>query len=301
VSEALLILGTAQLGGAYGIANRIGELDAQQAGILVETALRLGITRFDTAKAYLGSERTLGSIFTALGAKPRVHVSTKGSIAGIDAPSLTSAVEDSLSALQIEHLDHWLMHNENEVELWSSAFDEEAIRLKNNRSVRSFGVSVYHPDSAIAALQSGCLDSIQCPASPLDRRFLRCGALHDLAKNGKQIILRSVFLQGLCLLQVDEVPPGIKGGAEAVEALDEFCQRHCVERDRFCLHYVLHRSQGLASGLVVGSEAPDQLRRNVFIAQSDPLPFELFEEWDRFWPQDVEDLVLPSRWNLRDK
>jgi aryl-alcohol dehydrogenase-like predicted oxidoreductase len=301
VTDAPLILGTAQLGGAYGIANRIGELDAQQARILVETALRTGINRFDTAKAYAGSERTLGSIFTSLGVNSRVRVSTKGSIAGIDASGLTSAVQDTLSDLQIEHLEHWLLHDENEIELWSSAFDAEALKLKNNRSVRSFGASVYHLDSAIAALQLRCLDSIQCPASPLDRRFLRCDALRELAKHGKQIILRSVFLQGLCLLQADEVPSGIKGGSEAVHALDDFCRRHCMERDSFCLHYVLRRSQGLSSGLVVGSEAPDQLRRNVFIAQSNPMSSELFNEWDRFWPEDVEDLIFPSRWNLRDK
>lgn len=295
-----IILGTAQLGDAYGIANRVGKLELGEAVKLVESALDSGIRHFDTAAAYRGSESILGLAFSKRGIAASVYVSTKGSISGVDAPSLRSLVHDSLRALRMRRLEHWFLHDEAEIKLWSAAFDEQALKLKRDGVVNFFGVSVYHLESALAALTAGCLNALQCPANPFDRRFLRSKALQDLVKNGGQIVLRSVFLQGLCHLMPAQVPSGIKRGAEAVSVLDEFCQRHSLARDEFCLKYVQERSRGFASGLVVGLETQDQLTRNISLMNTGPLPKKLLDEWDSLWPDDVEGLIDPSAWRLQN-
>ena len=61
-----LILGTAQLGMAYGAANRRGMLSDFQARELLESAWDAGIRWFDTARAYGESERRLGEFFRSL-------------------------------------------------------------------------------------------------------------------------------------------------------------------------------------------------------------------------------------------
>jgi len=261
----------------------------------------LGISRFDTAAAYKGSESILGSAISKLGMAASVRVSTKGSIHGSGSASLRSLVRDSLRALRIESLEHWFLHDEAEIGLWSAAFDEEAVELKREGLVNFFGVSVYGLASALTAVKTGCFNSLQCPANPFDRRFLRSQSLRDLAESGTQIVLRSVFLQGLCHLMPDEVPLGIERGIEAVSVLNEFCVRHCLTRDEFCLNYVRNRSMGLASGLVVGLETEAQLKRNISLLHSSPPAAELFDEWDSVWPDDVEGLIDPSKWRLRTK
>ena len=55
-----LILGTAQLGQNYGVANTTGRPDQQSANDIVRCALDGGISLFDTAQGYGESEAVLG-------------------------------------------------------------------------------------------------------------------------------------------------------------------------------------------------------------------------------------------------
>ena len=73
-STPALVLGTAQLGMAYGIANQAGAPTTQIANALVARALALGITTFDTARAYGLSENRLGE---ALAGHDDVTIITK--------------------------------------------------------------------------------------------------------------------------------------------------------------------------------------------------------------------------------
>src|SRR5689334_15981590 len=60
--QSALVLGTAQLGGAYGIANRTGVPGpAAVAGILA-AAREVGVTHLDTARAYGRSEQRIGAV-----------------------------------------------------------------------------------------------------------------------------------------------------------------------------------------------------------------------------------------------
>ena len=58
-----LVLGTAQLGMNYGIANQTGKPELATARNIVRTAWEGGIRCFDTAQGYGDSERILGIFF----------------------------------------------------------------------------------------------------------------------------------------------------------------------------------------------------------------------------------------------
>lgn len=299
MDKSFIILGTAQLGSTYGIANRLGQPDDNAALSLVRAATESGITRFDTAAAYGTSERRLGETFTRLGLNRSVNVATKGSIEGRRSEKLAEIVAASLRNLQVDRLESWLLHREDEIRDWSASFRSQSHELVESGLVGSFGVSVYRLDAALDALEEGCFSAIQCPASPFDRRFLRCRQLREFVQAGRRIVLRSIYLQGLCLMDPSDVPDGIAHGRAGVTALQDFCARHDLERDDFCLHYVLYRSAEFASGIVIGCESKDQLLRNVeLLDREGPAP-ELFDEWDRLWPEDLEPLIFPFAWNLQ--
>jgi len=59
-SPAELVVGSVQLGLAYGAANRTGKPSRETALRLVKRAADAGITAFDTARAYGDSEERLG-------------------------------------------------------------------------------------------------------------------------------------------------------------------------------------------------------------------------------------------------
>ena len=56
-----LTLGTAQLGPAYGIANREGRLDDASADAVLSAGWDAGMRWFDTARAYGDSEQRIGA------------------------------------------------------------------------------------------------------------------------------------------------------------------------------------------------------------------------------------------------
>ena len=62
-----LVLGTAQLGMDYGVANRRGKPEPKEAVEIVQTAWENGIRFFDTAQAYGESERVLGRCLSGTG------------------------------------------------------------------------------------------------------------------------------------------------------------------------------------------------------------------------------------------
>ena len=66
-SVSRMVLGTAQLGMTYGIANERQKITPRQAGELVNAAWGRGVRFFDTAQAYGCSEVVLGEALRAAG------------------------------------------------------------------------------------------------------------------------------------------------------------------------------------------------------------------------------------------
>jgi aryl-alcohol dehydrogenase-like predicted oxidoreductase len=73
------VLGTAQLGMPYGVANHCGLPSDADAAALLGAALMAGVRAFDTVRAYGASERRLGRALadapevTIITTKPKFH------------------------------------------------------------------------------------------------------------------------------------------------------------------------------------------------------------------------------------
>jgi aryl-alcohol dehydrogenase-like predicted oxidoreductase len=295
---ARIALGTAQLGMDYGVANQSGRPSEDQVQALVGAAVAQGLDWFDTAAAYGNSEAVLGRAFANLGVQERVNVSSKGSDIAADGQTLTACVTASLQRLGLARLHAWLLHDENLLGAWDRVGDE-AQALHDENRVGSFGLSAYYPENALRAVEQHGLTAVQFPASPMDRRFLRNRVASRLATAGAQLQVRSVFLQGLCLMDAAQVPRHIFRGREAVQTLTGFCARHGLERDHFCLHYVLQRTAAVGARLVIGVEHQGQLMRNSALLAGPGVDPACLDEWDALWPDDLDDLILPFRWNVR--
>ena len=296
---ARLVLGTAQLGMNYGIANQSGRPSEEQAQALVQSAITQGLTWFDTAAAYGDSEAVLGAAFNALGVKDQMNVISKGSLLANDGDSLSGRVNRSLQRLALPRLHTWLLHDESQLSGWNESTRREARTLREENRVGAFGISVYQPAKALEAVKQHGLTAVQFPACPFDRRFLRSEISTRLADAGAQIYIRSVYLQGLCLMHPAQVPSQIFRGRDAVQTLADFCERHGFERDQFCLHYVLQRTAKAGARLVIGAERIEQLTRNAAILSASPISADCMDEWDSLWPDDLDDLILPFRWSAR--
>tara|TARA_Y100000310_G_scaffold32587_1_gene30873 strand:+ start:770 stop:1636 length:867 start_codon:yes stop_codon:yes gene_type:complete len=187
-----MVLGTAQFGIDYGIANIIGKPSKKETFRILELAWEKGIRRFDTAPSY-GSEELLGKFINVNGLGDEAIVLTK--IPSLEQQSwdykkiIRTSIESSLKNLggSIEVL---FFHNpiDSILLLKDPDFFND---LLNDYPLSTHGVSVYNPHG-IEKL-SGCEFELafQFPFNVLDQRFEQV----KIPQGNRYA--RSVFLQGL--------------------------------------------------------------------------------------------------------
>lgn len=290
-----LTLGTVQLGLPYGIANSTGQPDLEQARQILETAGRCGFGYLDTAAAYGTSETVIGSLRRTVDPENKLKLISK---IPVDLPldEWPRQLQSSLEKLRCSYLDGWLLHHERDFPRLKP--DALAIIAEARRAglVKSFGVSCYNVEIAMAALKIPEVTMLQVPANVFDRRFLSDELLALLRDRQGFLTVRSVFLQGVCLMKPGEVPARVPGGQEAVRVLHEFCQVHDLTPQAFSLHYLNHRLRDTAHSLIVGVETVMQLAELVRCIES-PAPDEaVFAAWEERSPQSPIELVNTLLW-----
>lgn len=207
-----LALGTVQFGLAYGISNSAGEVADDELDTILALARQLGVDTLDTAQAYGNAEARLGNRHTA-------DFQLVNKLApGIQATEVATSVTSSLQQLGRTRLDGLLLHRSQDA---SPALFEALATLQQEGKVGKTGISVYSPEELGLWLEQGYpLELVQLPANLLDQRFLRSGWLDRLQDLGCEIHVRSLFLQGLLLMQPGLRPDHFHPFSEQLARLD---------------------------------------------------------------------------------
>ncbi|MEU4236216.1 aldo/keto reductase [Actinoplanes sp. NPDC026619] len=280
--QSVLILGTAQLGMAYGIANRTGAPDDDATARILTAARDLGITHLDTARAYGDSEERIG-----VSAPPELSIITK--IApGAD---VRDSVAASRAALRRTGPVTLLFHRA--ADALDGGWDDLRTVLASSAADR-IGVSVQSPDELRRALDLPDLGYVQLPCNILDRRWLAL----DLDRPDLVVTVRSAYLQGLLIAGTAVTWPNLPDAERdaVVATLDRLTTE--LGRDSradLCIAYLL--SLPWVTSLVVGAETEDQLRDNADLVRRKPLTESERESVLAALPALPDDLLDPSRWN----
>ncbi len=293
-----LALGTAQLGQSYGIANRIGQPDERTADAVLELAWRLGVRYFDTAQAYGESEAIIGRflqgnpepIATEMRVITKLHPGADVTRAG----EVNALLEGSWERLGRGPVWGALLHRENLLDHWDSHLGETLRQWRARGRIQHLGVSVHSVEGMARAIETPGIEIIQAPLSPFDRRMRSAGLLARAEAAGKKLFVRSVFLQGLIVLEPGEAARRLPLAAGAVMSLTAFCTQHRIDRRRFAIGYVRHLAPEAL--LVIGSETPFQVKDNCAMVTDSQGDRRLYEEWDEAWPSDDPVLVNPHLW-----
>jgi aryl-alcohol dehydrogenase-like predicted oxidoreductase len=289
--QSALVLGTAQLGGAYGIANLTGMPDDDATVRILATARDLGVTHLDTARAYGDSERRIGVAVRGLG----LAVITKVAPIAGDAPTAVRAsVEASRAALGATGPLTILLHRAADADGgWP-----ELRRCLDTGEADRVGVSVQSPDELRGVLGLPDLGYVQLPCNILDRRWLAPDLSAALAERPDLVVtVRSAYLQGLLAAGTRVRWPHLPdAGRDAVVATLDRLAVVLAREDRadLCLAYLL--SLPWVTSLVVGAETEEQLRRNADLVSRKPLTEAERESVLAELPEVPVDLLDPSRW-----
>jgi aryl-alcohol dehydrogenase-like predicted oxidoreductase len=200
-------LGTVQFGMPYGVANRGLQTSREELHGILALAAERGVRVVDTAALYGESETVLGAALPPRHAFAIVSKTPKFG-ATPDAGALVQSFERSLANLRQQKLYGLLAHDADDLlrsgggALWKTMDD-----LRRQGLVERIGVSVYTAAQIDAVLDRFEPTLVQLPLSIVDQRLAESGHLDMLASRGVEIHARSVFLQGLLLMNPAERPP----------------------------------------------------------------------------------------------
>jgi hypothetical protein len=291
VHKSRIALGTAQFGLPYGVANRRGQVGRADLTAILGRAQAAGIDTVDTAMAYGDSEQRLGEsgvgqwrVITKL---PELPVPC----ADVAAWARTS-VQGSLTKLGLVRLRAILLHRPLQL-LGPHGPDLQAalFALKDEGLVEKVGFSIYGPDDLDALWHRFRPELVQAPLNVLDRRLLTSGWMARMHAAGTEIHVRSVFLQGLLLMDAASRPPMFSRWQPLWDRWTRWLSEASVSPLHACLGLALSRPE--VSRVVVGVDSLEQLEEILAATLDTNLvpPLEL--------ACTDADLLDPSRWALQ--
>jgi len=168
------------------------------------------------------------------------------------------------------------------------AIRRSLIDLKHEGKVDRLGVSVYAPEELGELWAKFPIDLVQAPFNVVDRRLLSSGWLARLQAAGIETHVRSVFLQGLLLMESDRRPRSFSRWQSLWDDWQHWLDHESVSAIRACLGFAL--AQPAISRVVVGVDSLQHLREILAsVAGQTPSPP------DELMSEDVN-LINPSRW-----
>jgi aryl-alcohol dehydrogenase-like predicted oxidoreductase len=201
-------LGTVQWGLPYGVSNHSGVSSPKTVSTLLSAARSHGIKVLDTAPSYGKSEEVLGENnlegFRLITKTPSF---TTNRIENTEIDLLKQVFYSSLNLLGTKKVYGLLIHHANNLLIaGGEKLVAQMVNLKNEGLVQKIGVSVYDSSQIDSVLKIFNPDLVQLPLNVLDQRLLESGHLDLLKSQGTEIHVRSVFLQGLLLMPLDNIP-----------------------------------------------------------------------------------------------
>ncbi len=285
-----IVLGTVQLGMPYGINNALGKPNEKECIEILNEAFASGIRTLDTARAYGSALQIIGNYHKSSSNKFKVINKFHANSA-----QLSTDVQVELDELQIGQFEAYLFHSFSDFRNADSQLIKELIDLKKKALFSKIGVSVYGNEQFEMAIQNDVIDMIQFPYNLFDNASKR-GDMIRLAKSrGKELHVRSVFLQGLFFMEENTLPEKMKAFGPYLRRIKLLAQNESISMQELAISYALN-TEGIDK-VLIGVDSLNQLRTNLqVITKVKALPGLLKSNVDGIDVKEV-DLLSPINWN----
>lgn len=209
-----IALGTVQWGLDYGIANVTGRPSDDELARLHAEARAHGLNTIDTAAAYGDAEQRVGRLGSSFRIITKLHPD-------VAADEVFAKVRSSREALGRDSIDTLLLHRAEHRTAFGGSIWRELMRERAAGRIERLGVSAATPEEAHAALNDDDVSVIQVACNLFDQRLVDDGFFRRAHELGREVHVRSVFLQGAAFLTPEALPPaltGLKSAATAIRA-----------------------------------------------------------------------------------
>ena len=287
-----LALGTVQFGMDYGINSGI-KVEQNEVLKIVNLARKSGITLIDTAQLYGSSEKVLGNVNTVdfdIVTKSRAF--EQDIINENEANLVINDLDHSLKLLKQKSLYAFLVHHgEDLLKPGGEMIFNKLQILKEQGLVKKIGFSAYIDNQLIKIIDRFDIDIIQLPMNILDNRLINNGLLNKLYSRGIEIHTRSVFLQGLLLMDMDKRPKYFDRWSNLWKFWYEWLTDNKLSPLEASIRYMISKPE--ISRVLVGVDNKEQLKNIVNASDGNvpTIPEEL--------KTDDPDLLNPGNWVIK--
>ena len=251
-----IILGTAQIGSSYGLNNET-IFNFPEKENIIHQAFKIGIRTIDTAIAYEKSEEVLGRIGiknwniitkipTFKNNKSEMRVWVK------------QEIDSSMHRLRINKLEAVLFHNSDQVsEPDKKDIYLEVKKIQDEGLINKIGFSIYNIEQADFLIDNFDFQILQIPYNIFDRRFEDVAFLKKCKDKNIEIHVRSIFLQGLLLMNINKIPIKFKKWNILFQKWHSFLDENKINALDACLASVLYNYN--FNKIIIGIDNINQL------------------------------------------
>lgn len=288
-----LIIGTAQWGLDYGISNKNGKTGTDEITNILNTANKYEINTLDTASAYGDAEKVIGELATG-----NSRIITKIGVGNQDKNSrqskddIRNKVKQSYVDLGGKILEGVLIHDPNNLEGYKQSEGWNTLmEMKEEGYMKKIGISVYNPSQAEKLAKIYKPDIIQIPFNAFDKKAASSGTLKQLKDEGIEIHARSIFLQGLLLMNIKDISEYFSPWMLEIKRWHEYC----ITNRLSLLEGAIANAMGEVDidKFIVGIENTKQLEQIIAATKKT-----VINDFRRYNSESDEGLINPTKWRV---
>lgn len=251
-----IVLGTVQFGLNYGINNISGKPCRGKVFGILDEAYNKGIRYLDTAETYGNAIEIIGQYHKQTNNRFKVLSKFKNA----ENNTLYNNVSKTLETLSIPKFEVYSYHSFKEY-VDKIHLRDDILKLKHAGLIEKIGISIYTNQEFDYVIKDKEINVIQLPYNILDNDNIRGNLIEKAKNNHKEIHVRSVFLQGVFFLNINNLPSKLGPLRKYLLRIMEYCKDKNITIDKLALNYVLQNSN--IDKVILGVDSKEQLQANI--------------------------------------
>lgn len=251
-------IGTLQFGQNYGVANKTGKLKSKDIIEIKKIAKKNNINTIDTAEVYGDSEKRLGKFgFSQFNLVSKLPVTNppKNRFKWV-----LESLKLSFKKLKIKKIYGMHIHNTKYIlDKKGDQIYKGLVYAKEAGLIKKIGVSIYTVEELKKIISKYKIDLVLLPFNIFDQRLLKSNILQELKDRNIEIHTRTSFLQGLLLMNKENIPQKFFKYKNFFENWEKICKKKKMTKYEVCLKYAL--SNNFIDKVIVGIDSSQQFKK----------------------------------------
>ena len=279
-----IIIGTAQLGENYGIANKNKNFSLKNRIEFLNFSYKNGFLNYDSAYAYKNAHKILGEWIHKEDIKPNIYTKLP-KLDNHNIKKQLSIFTSSLKQLRLKKIEGLLLHNPKD---WLNDNTKYFVEnILKDKLIKYFGLSIYsendiHMDENIRL--------IQAPGNIFNQEIFYSNKLNKFTG---EIHIRSIFIQGLLLMQPEEIPKELESLKKPLYYINNFAKEMSIDISVLailCIKKIMPDAK-----IIIGLDSIEQVK-SLLNLENNTIKNSDIEEIIKFGKKNYNKLWDPRNW-----